>query len=156
MSPQDTHLPRPYVLRDSTRTSTRAAENINDVQCLNVHQDQLTKMNGTRGMSLLQDHQHQQQTSNLLHSNLPSLTDPTNSNSTNRGLKNKLELAKQDRRNRANRLIEDTDMESILEITKDSTSLAVRQRISHQEPLDRAHSDGEDRRHERRQAVAFP
>lgn len=88
--------------------------------------------------------------------NLPSLTNPTNSNSTNRSLEDKLKLAEQDRRNRANRLIENTNMESIPEIAKHSTSLAVRQCIADQKPLDRTHGDSEDCWHERSQAVALP
>jgi len=80
-------------------------------------------------------------------------THASNSNSANSRLKDQLEEAEQDGRNRPDRFSRNTNMKRILQTTEDTTAGAVGECIPNSPPLDRAHHDHQQGGVERRYAV---
>lgn len=72
-----------------------------------------------------------------------SLYSTTNRNSTNRSLEHELELAEEDGRDSADGISKDAPMEGIFQISNDAGAFSVGQRVSNDEPLNRAAGDNQ-------------
>lgn len=68
-------------------------------------------------------------------------------------MEDKLKETEQDRWDGADRLREHVTMESISEVAKDRTALAVSQSVTDKEPLNAADNNGQEGRYDRRERI---